>query len=157
MRKKLFWTAIGGTIAGLVNMIVFIVMTHFQMVAARSLAYVFIVGHFAAAWAPFLVAIIFKVKFSLPLAILYQVFMFLAILLGSLWGFYGRFPLFYDKLIHFASGVLVAYLTYDIFRSSKKSVLSGFWLFMLVMSVSMFFGSLWEIYEFTTDVLLKPT
>lgn len=152
-RKLVFWTSIGFSVAGVANLILFAVLSSMQIVATRNLSYVFAVGFIASVWVPMMLNLLFKIKFDLILLISYNAFMFLSICCGSLWGFYTLLVGF-DKFIHFVSGVLFAILAYNLFNNGKKNKVSLVWLFIICFSISMMCGGLWEIYEFTTDILL---
>jgi hypothetical protein len=97
-----------------------------------------------------------KSRFKLPKAIynLIVIFIFLAMFLGKVCGFYKRFY-YWDKFLHLASGMILACIGYLIFYKftrkidrKKLSPLLGV-LFSLFFSISM--AGVWEIYEFTTD------
>ena len=71
-----------------------------------------------------------------------------------LWGMYGIFE-HYDTIIHALSGVIIALIAYSLFENSKssKSVSIG-WMFVVIFSITMACGGLWEIWEFVTDLLM---
>ena len=73
-------------------------------------------------------------------------------MVGSLWQVYKLWTPF-DKIIHFGSGVMIALFAYALFKESKNNKISLFWLFMLTFSIAMMCGGVWEIWEFTTDIL----
>ena len=152
--KTLFWTTIAATIASVVNLILFIILSHFGIVGVRNMAYLFAIGFIAVVWVPVFIYWIFKIDFSLTLLICFDVFMFLSIAFASLWGGYGLVP-YLDKILHFASGVLFALLIYEIYANNSKNKLTLFWIFMLTFSFAMMCGGVWEIYEFTTDILFN--
>lgn len=152
--KKIFWTTIAATSVGIVNLILFITLSSLGIVGVRNMAYLFAIGFIAVVWVPMIVNLILKIKFSLTLLICFDVFMFLSIAFASLWGGYELVP-YLDKFLHFASGVLFALLCYEIFINNKKNKLTLFWIFVLTFSFSMMCGGVWEIYEFSTDILFK--
>lgn len=154
MRKKIFWTSVAFTIVGIVNLILFITLSSLGIVGIRSMAYLFAIGFLAVVWVPMVVNLIFKTNFSLTLLICFDVFMFLSICFASLWGGYALVP-YLDKILHFASGILFALLIYEIYANNSLNKLTLFWIFVLTFSFSMMCGGVWEIYEFTTDILFK--
>ena len=153
MKKVNFWIGIGASAVTLANLIACLVV-HFQGIREmRALSYAFLAGYLVLSWLPYLLNIIFKMKFDLTISICYQVFLILSMIVGSLWQVYGLWQPF-DKVIHCASGVLIALIAYDIFKNSKKQDISLVWIFILTFAVSMMCGGVWEIWEFVTDGLL---
>ena len=152
MRKNILWTSIAFTAVGIVNLILFIVLSHFGIVGVRNMAYLFAIGVIATPWVPMLLNLLFKTNFSIVLLICYNVFCLLSIAVGSLWGGYGLIP-YFDKILHFSSGVLFAILIYEIYANNKNNRLNLFWVFMLTFSFAMMCGGVWEIYEFSTDAM----
>lgn len=103
-------------------------------------------------------AVVFLLLFKFPLQfyIQFQIFQLLAMLLGSLLQFYTRYP-FYDKVVHFLSGIILAnigfYLFCQLLKRAKNAPLEGITiLFSGIFSTAC--AALWEIYEFTADHLL---
>lgn len=154
MRKKILWISIGFSIVGVINLIVFAILSSLGIAYTRNLSYVFAIGFIASVWVPMVINLIFKTKFSITLLVLYNIFMFLSICAGSLWNGYNTIFGF-DKFLHFSSGVLFAVLIYDIFANGKENRIGLFWIFLLTFSFAMMCGGVWEIYEFTTDILFE--
>lgn len=152
MKKNLLWISIISTLIAVVNLIVYTVLACLDIVEMRYLSYLFILGYLICAWIPFLLNFIFKIKFGHVVIITYQMFLILSLLVGSLWQVYKLWTPF-DKIIHFGSGVMIALFAYAIFKESKNNKISLFWLFMLTFSIAMMCGGVWEIWEFTTDIL----
>ena len=136
MKKHLLWGAVAGSIAGLLCLFVFIALTHYGVMQTAKLSYVFIFGYIASTWILFLISLIFKLNISLFTNISIQLFLFLSIAVGSIFRVYDLKPPVYDKIIHFASGILFVFLAFDIFKNNKSNKLSAFWLFMLLFSFS---------------------
>ena len=99
-----------------------------------------------------------KSRFRLPKAIynLVVIFIFLAMFLGKVCGFYREFY-YWDKFLHLISGMILAYIGYLIFYKLTREIdrkrlnpLLGV-LFSLFFSISM--AGVWEIHEFATDQL----
>lgn len=152
MRKNLLWISIISTLIAVVNLIVYTILACLDIVEMRYLSYLFILGYLICAWIPFLLNYIFKIKFGHVVIITYQMFLILSLLVGSLWQVYKLWTPF-DKIIHFGSGVMIALFAYALFKESKNNKISLFWLFMLTFSIAMMCGGVWEIWEFTTDIL----
>ena len=152
MRKNLLWISIISTLIAVVNLIVYTILACLDIVEMRYMSYLFILGYLICAWIPFLLNLIFKTKFGLAVVISYQIFLILSLLIGSLWQVYKLWTPF-DKVVHLGGGILIAVLAYVLFKESKHNKVSLFWLFMLTFSVAMMCGGVWEIWEFTTDIL----
>lgn len=93
------------------------------------------------------------VPFELDLAI--GGFTYLALFLGSLNGFYERFPL-WDVVLHFQSGILlglVGFVMVYILNGQKtgKLKLSPGFLSFFAFCFSLALGAVWEIFEFAMD------
>lgn len=149
MRKTLFWITIAQTIFCAANLVIYTPLAHFGYVQMRMISYFFLLGFLVCAWLPYLLNLIFKLDFQLPAIISYHVFLVLSIIIGSLWRVYAMWT-YYDIIIHFSSGVLIALIAYSLFSRSKNR-LSSVWLFFLLFSVALACGGLWEIWEFVTD------
>ena len=97
--------------------------------------------------------------FSLDLSIV--AFIFFTLFLGSVAHFYDKI-LFFDKLLHFQSGLVLGatgYILVYILNEHKKNHLNlspGFVsLFAIVFSISI--GVVWEVFEFTSDLILQSS
>ena len=149
MKKTLFWIAIAQSIFCLINLVIYTPLAHFGYVQMRMISYMFLLGFAVCVWLPYLLNLIFKLDFSLPTTIAYHTFLILSIIIGSLWRVYSMWAS-YDIIIHFSSGVLISLITYSLFSRSQNK-LSYIWLFVMLFSVALACGGLWEIWEFVTD------
>lgn len=154
MKKNLLCISIISTLIAVVNLIVYTILACLDIVEMRYLSYLFILGYLICAWIPFLLNYIFKIKFGHVVIITYQIFLILSLLVGSLWQVYKLWTPF-DKIVHFGSGAMIALFAYALFKESKNNKISLFWLFMLTFSIAMMCGGVWEIWEFTTDILFN--
>ncbi|MDE6201663.1 MAG: DUF2238 domain-containing protein [Clostridiales bacterium] len=157
MNKKILNTSIAFTFIGVINAAVYIVLmvmgvTPFFM--TKAFAFLMIALFFLAVWVPVIINRIFKINFSLSLVIAYDVFLIMGVLAGTLWEVY-KISLVFDKIVHFASGILIAILAYDLFSAGNKRKLSPVWTFIVVFSITMMIGGLWEIWEFAFDMLFE--
>lgn len=92
------------------------------------------------------------------LYLLVLLFIFLSMFLGKLCDFYSIFP-WWDKMLHTLSGVLLSIIALSLYKSlrgrdelqTKDSLLII--TFILCFAIAM--GALWEIFEFTTDLLFN--
>lgn len=84
------------------------------------------------------------------------VFVFCALFLGTVAGFYAQFW-WWDDLLHMFSGVilgLVGFLLVYYFNSRFSMNLSPFFVALFALTFAVFIGVMWEIYEFTADAIL---
>lgn len=153
MKKELFWLSIASTIIAVINLVVYTVLACLNFVEMRYMSYLFLLGFVICAWLPFFLNLFFKMKIGLTISLCYQFFLILSILVGSLWKVYTLWGI-YDKIIHFGSGVIIALIGYVLFKESKTSKLSLPWLFVLTFSIALMCGAVWEIWEFSTDILM---
>lgn len=152
--KSMWWVSIAFTIVGILDLILFAILSNTGVVEARNMAYMFAIGYIAIVWVPWLVSIIFKAKFDLFFLICFHVYMFLGICVGSLWEVY-TMGFGFDKMVHALGGLMLALFGYEVFVNCKNNKLSLFWIFVLVFSFSMMCGGVWEIYEYVTDGMMN--
>ncbi len=152
MKKQIIWSAVITSAIGLINLVVYTILACLDIVEMRFISYLFLLGLFVSAWLPLLVSFIFKLNFNFVALISYHVFLVLAIVIGSLWRVYSYWE-YYDVVIHFSSGVLISLITYSIFIANKNNKVGLVWLFIIIFSVAMMFGGVWEIWEFVTDAM----
>lgn len=76
-------------------------------------------------------------------------------LVGTTWGVYDLVA-YYDTFVHGCGGLLITLICYSIFinKNSNKN-LHAVWVAIIAFSLSMALGTLWEIYEFSVDGILK--
>lgn len=157
MNKKILITSAAFTGFGIANAIVFIVLACLNIAPSISFGNIYsillIFLYFLAVWAPVLLTLIFKINFNLPLIIAYELFVILALVVGCLWSVYFMTSV-YDKVVHLASGILLAMLAYNLITETKGNTLSPVWIFILALSFSMLLGGFWEICEFSFDTFL---
>lgn len=96
----------------------------------------------------------FKLNITVEMEFLYLVFILLAQVLGSMMKFYDTIY-FYDKLVHFMSGILSSFVGVYLLVSMKKYDKKTFVfnaIFILFTSLSV--AALWEVFEFSCDTIL---
>lgn len=104
---------------------------------------------------PFLLKKLFKLEIGEGLHFTYLVFVFLALFLGSFYGFYDLVPGF-DKFVHFLSGILSAMIGIIILKqlnAVKENKILFNILFVIFFAV--FIAVMWEFFEFTSDKLFQ--
>ena len=83
-------------------------------------------------------------------------FSFSAIYLGNVWDLYRIIPI-YDKLLHLLSGVIIAVIGFVLFLYLNNGNIKGDFntyfavIFSIIFSIAA--AGLWEIWEFSTDML----
>ena len=85
-------------------------------------------------------------------------FTFSAIYLGNVWDLYRIIPI-YDKLLHLLSGVIIAIIGFVLFLYLNNGNIKGDFntYFAVIYSIifSIAAAGLWEIWEFSTDMLFE--
>lgn len=113
------------------------------------------------AFAPILVEKIFRYRFPLMLHIIYFVYIFASVVVGSCFGVFrmdvpimGEMIGWFDKITHAVLGYILCVVA--IFMSQKVKLWgktkSGD--VLLIIAISMAFASLWEIFEFSVDHII---
>ncbi|HML51945.1 MAG TPA: hypothetical protein PKD84_11155 [Propionicimonas sp.] len=97
----------------------------------------------------------FAIHIPSVMQILYFVFLYAAIYLGEVRDFYYRFA-FWDDVLHFFSGMMLAALGFFLVRLLSDSehrhvVLSPGFVAFFAFAFAVASGAVWEIYEFTID------
>lgn len=101
---------------------------------------------------------LFKVKFSTPLVIAYEAFLIVAMVLGIDLNWYSEMLVaasgdsYYDKIVHFSSGVLVAIVGQELFALYRHKTPRWFQVLFLLGVVAIVTVG-WECYEFLYDEL----
>lgn len=154
VNKSNFLISIIMSVIAIVSVLLYLILTSTGSIQLHKTWYLFVIGFIITIWLPVLLELIFKLNIGKLANISYQSFLFLSIIVGSLWGVYSKVS-FYDTIVHILSGVLIAFIAYSLFDNSRKNNKLGLiWLFVLIFSVSMMCGGLWEIWEFLTDIIL---
>lgn len=100
----------------------------------------------------------FKLEFSQPLVLTYELFLIIAMVLGIDLNWYSQVLVaadgnsYYDKIVHFASGALVAVAAQELFAHGQAKAKLSYWfqvLFLLGAVALVAVG--WECYEFLYD------
>lgn len=100
----------------------------------------------------------FKIVVPNTIVMLYYVFLYCAIYLGEVRGFYAALP-FWDDILHAFSGAMLGLLgiiLVDLLNKNKNVCvkLSPFFISVFAFSFALSLGTIWEIYEFSLDALL---
>lgn len=105
---------------------------------------------------------VFSLKFKIvvpnTIVILYYVFLYSAIYLGEVRGFYAALP-FWDDILHAFSGAMLGALGIILVNllNKNKNVsvnLSPFFISAFAFCFALSLGAIWEIYEFSLDMIL---
>lgn len=94
-----------------------------------------------------------RIPYSLDFAMI--TFAFCSFILGDVFNFYGKFPI-WDSILHTFSGILIAYVGFIIidFLDKEYSIplsVSPMFMSILVISVALSIGAVWEIGEYLVD------
>lgn len=106
---------------------------------------------------PDLIRGMFKYELPASIKILYWLFVYFAVFIGTGFSFYGKIH-YWDKLLHISSSMLLTALAFSLLGTFIRKDLMGqihpiiYALFACCFGISM--GVLWEFYEFTFDGLL---
>lgn len=95
----------------------------------------------------------FQIPYSLDF--IFVLFAFGGFILGDVFDFYGKIP-FWDSILHTFSGVLIAYVGFIVIKYLDKEYtiplsVSPMFLSILVVSVALSIGAVWEIGEYLVD------
>lgn len=101
----------------------------------------------------------FSIQIPSIVEVLYYIFLYCAIYLGEVRSFYYFIP-FWDTILHAFSGAMLGALGFSLVSMLNREVshyvrLSPFFIALFAFSFALAFGSLWEIYEFSMDVIFK--
>lgn len=137
----------------LFNLVLYIILSSLRVVGVSYIDYLFFLGAFLAIWVPYIINELCKVNLNTIVVLCYQIFLFLSIVVGSIWKLYSIFE-FYDIIMHFVSGVLIVIIAYSVISNSKNISANLFWTMLICFSIAMMCGAVWEIWEFSCDGIL---
>jgi len=93
------------------------------------------------------------VKVTLTVEFIYLLFIFFAQTLGSVLDFYQTYY-FYDKAMHFLSGILTSFIgIYILVHAGKYSKKNVVFNVIVIIFTVMAIASFWEMFEFTCNIL----
>lgn len=153
MKNKKTLVSMIFTALGIVNAVLLVVLDCLDKFDANVTSYVLLAVYFVLVWAPQITEKITKTNINFSLAVCYEVFLILALIVGSMWGVY-KMHFYYDKFTHLLSGVLVCFAFYNLFGTTRSDAVGAVWLFLLTFLASMAVGGFWEICEFSLDSVL---
>lgn len=107
-------------------------------------------------WVPLFVELVFRTRMPWPLQVSYLAFIAAGSFAGSALHVYWYFPL-WDVLVHFYSGVMLAWLGLFIARHAEEQTgapLPRWFSLTVVLLTPMAFAAAWEICEFGSDIIL---
>ena len=95
----------------------------------------------------------FKIPYLLDFVLI--TFAFSGFILGDVFNFYGRIP-YWDSVLHAFSGVVIAYVGFIVIEYLDKEYtiplsVSPLFMILIVVSVALAIGAIWEIGEYTVD------
>ena len=100
----------------------------------------------------------FKVELPTPLYVMYIVFLYAAISLGEVRSFYYKVP-HWDSILHAFSSMMTGCLGFMLVallnrNEHAKLSLSPFFVAMFAFCFALTVGAVWEVYEFSSDLIL---
>ncbi|WP_246514219.1 MULTISPECIES: hypothetical protein [Exiguobacterium] len=107
---------------------------------------------------PFILEKVFKTEFDAKMKVAYILFLFASQYLGSIVGLYSNG--WWDTFLHVLSGIFIAFLGYDFFSRLDDDIrleMPKRFVFVYIVVFAMAGAALWEMYEFTSDLVLNTT
>ena len=107
---------------------------------------------------PFILEKTFKTEFDAKMKVAYIIFLFASQYLGSIVGLYSNG--WWDTFLHVLSGVFLAFLGFDFLTRLDEDIrleMPKRFVFVYIVVFSMAGAALWEMYEFTSDLVLSTT
>lgn len=107
---------------------------------------------------PFILEKTFKTEFDAKMKVAYILFLFASQYLGSIVGLYSNG--WWDTFLHVLSGVFLAFLGFDFLSRLDEDIrleMPKRFVFVYIVVFAMAGAALWEMYEFTSDVVLNTT
>ena len=147
--KKDLWIFLAFSFASLLSLIAHFIATACGVnTGVNPLEYIIV---FILIWLPMPVYLILKFNAPIWINISYQIFIVLSYTFSSVWGGYVAIPNF-DLVVHAISGALISVYTYTLFvQKTKNIIISRIWVFVLIFTIGVACGAIWEIGEFIKD------
>ena len=120
---------------------------------------VFYIGQFLAMLIVLRISQFIEIKFNFKVPYLLDfsliTFAFCGFILGDVFNFYGKFPI-WDSILHTFSGVLIAYIGFIIIQYLDHEYriplsISPMFMSVIVVCVALSLGAMWEIGEYLVD------
>lgn len=106
---------------------------------------------------PLLLQKVLKMEIPKGMHVMYSIFLFCAIFLGEVMGFYYRVP-HWDDILHLSSGIMIglfgSMLVSNLCKTTDMINLPPVVVAVFAFCFAVCVGAVWEIYEFSMDVLL---
>jgi hypothetical protein len=102
---------------------------------------------------PYIIEKIFRIKINPYIINVYLIFVFFAHILGSIVDLYDK-VYFYDKLIHFMSGIVTSFIAvYALILFKKYDQKNYSFNLIFILSFVLLIASNWEFFEFYVDLI----
>lgn len=98
---------------------------------------------------PYILEKLFKTKIEEKYKFVIILFVFMAHFLGVIVNLYDK-VLYYDKIMHFISGIVTAFLSIKLVSSKNKYINA-----ILLIIISLAVASIWEIFEYISSITLN--
>lgn len=103
---------------------------------------------------PKIIRKIFKIDISNINEIIFIIFVFLAHFLGSILNFYNNIY-FYDKFVHFLSGIVVGIIALEFIVKNKKYDKKYLFNVIFILGISCTIAGFWEYFEYISDYIFN--
>ncbi len=112
-----------------------------------------VIAGFALPFIPIVIERIFKFKMPFRVQLLYYIFLFVALDMGICCDMYKNVP-YFDKVVHFGSGVLSTIVGYAAIVYFKAKKTPTAFRVIVILGVSTLIAVAWEFFEFACDKFL---
>ena len=112
-----------------------------------------IIASFLLPFLPNLISFVFKAKISFSIQLTYLLFLFVSLFLGIDFDLYKTVP-FFDKAVHFASGILIVIVAGYALKFFKADTTKRSFQILFIVAFGISIAVLWEFFEFFCDKLL---
>ncbi len=154
MKRKIIW------IFSILFILFMAVLFVFYLIKGDSSRWQVALGGILASALPLLLLRLKNNPFNIPIIIIYYIFLFCTLFLGSIASYYLHYK-WWDSTLHFFKGWYIGFIGIALYKRwiPKKATkdVSAFILFLFVLSLAVLSSVLWEIYEFLGDLTFTHT
>ncbi len=133
------------------------ILTALFMFTNKSVAFALLFINLPILFVPLIAEFITRIKLPAALQVQFLIFVSSSSLLGSILHFYSTVP-GWDTYVHLYSGVIITWFGMFVIMLAEKQTntqLPKWFVLSMAFAVCMGIASLWEIYEFLSDVLIN--
>lgn len=136
--------------------VAWLVVAGVSVLSGRSINGSLLVGNLIILFAPVVIEVLTRIRLPTALHVHFHIFVTASSFLGSIIGFYALVPN-WDTYVHLDSAVLTTWLGFFVVRQAEgktKAQLPKWFAITAAVAVSMGLASLWEIYEYLSDMIV---